>query len=144
MAIVLVGQFIKNIGGLPCSYVFMALFADVLDHLEWKNEFRCDGIAMSVYNIIAVSSVGIVTGLFNMMLAKSGYVAPSLINGVTVAAEQTVMAKNTMTFFFVGLETFTGIVLFALLLFLNVEKDIGNKQAEIKERKKEGKADESN
>ena len=62
----------------------------------------------------------------------------------TVAAEQTVMAKNTMTFFFVGLETFTGIVLFALLLFLNVEKDIGNKQAEIKERKKEGKADESN
>ena len=144
MAIVLVGQFIKNIGGLPCSYVFMALFADVLDHLEWKNEFRCDGIAMSVYNIIAVSSVGIVTGLFNMMLAKSGYVAPSLINGVTVAAEQTAMAKNTMTFFFVGLETFTGIVLFALLLFLNVEKDIGNKQAEIKERKKEGKADESN
>ena len=144
MAIVLVGQFIKNIGGLPCSYVFMALFADVLDHLEWKNEFRCDGIAMSVYNIIAVSSVGIVTGLFNMMLAKSGYVAPSLINGVTVAAEQTAMAKNTMTFFFVGLETFTGIVLFALLLFLNVEKDIGNKQAEIKERKKEEKADESN
>ena len=49
-----------------------------------------------------------------------------------------------MTFFFVGLETFTGIVLFALLLFLNVEKDIGNKQAEIKERKKEEKADESN
>ena len=144
MGIGIFGQFIKNIGGLPCSYVFMALFADVLDHLEWKNEFRCDGIAMSVYNIIAVSSVGIVTGLFNMMLAKSGYVAPSLINGVTVAAEQTAMAKNTMTFFFVGLETFTGIVLFALLLFLNVEKDIGNKQAEIKERKKEGKADESN
>lgn len=29
MVIVLIGQFIKNIGGLPCSYVFMALFADV-------------------------------------------------------------------------------------------------------------------
>lgn len=26
MVIVLIGQFIKNIGGLPCSYVFMALF----------------------------------------------------------------------------------------------------------------------
>ncbi|MGN0444848.1 MAG: MFS transporter, partial [Acutalibacteraceae bacterium] len=33
MVIVLVGQFIKNIGGLPCAYVFMALFADVLDHI---------------------------------------------------------------------------------------------------------------
>ncbi len=135
MIVVLAGQFIKNIGGLPCSYVFMALFADVLDHLEWKNHFRCDGIAMSIYNIIAVSSVGIVTGLFNMMLAKSGYVAPSLVNGITVAAEQTAMAKNTMTFFFVGLETFTGIVLFVLLLFLGVEKNIGKKQAEIKARK---------
>ena len=34
MVIVLIGQFIKNIGGLPCSYVFMALFADVLDHAK--------------------------------------------------------------------------------------------------------------
>ena len=28
MVIVLVGQFVKNIGGLPCAYVFMALMAD--------------------------------------------------------------------------------------------------------------------
>lgn len=55
MVIMLVGQFIKNIGGLPCSYVFMALFADVLDHVEWRSGIRCDGIAMSVYNIIAVA-----------------------------------------------------------------------------------------
>ena len=34
MIIVRAGQFIKNIGGLPCAYVFMALFADCLDHLE--------------------------------------------------------------------------------------------------------------
>lgn len=107
MVVVLVGQFIKNIGGLPCAYVFMALFADVLDHLEWKNNFRCDGIAMSIYNIIAVTSVGIVTGLFNMLLSKSGYVAPSLVNGETVAAVQNVATKNAITFSFVGLETIT-------------------------------------
>ena len=59
MAVVLIGQFIKNIGGLPCSYVFMALFADVLDHIEWKSGIRCDGTAMSIYNIIAVALVGI-------------------------------------------------------------------------------------
>ena len=88
MVTVLIGQFIKNIGGLPCSYVFMALFADVLDHLEYKHNFRCDGIAMSVYNIIAVTSVGIVTGLFNALLSKSGYIAPSIVNGETVAAIQ--------------------------------------------------------
>lgn len=135
MVIVLIGQFIKNIGGLPCSYVFMALFADVLDHMEWKYNFRVDGIAMSIYNIIAVSVVGIVTGLFNMLLAKSGYVAPSLVNGVTVAAEQSESVKNAITFSFVGLETFTGVILAVLLVFLSVEKGIEKKQAEIKARK---------
>lgn len=135
MVVVLVGQFIKNIGGLPCSYVFMALFADVLDHLEWKHNFRCDGIAMSIYNIIAVTSVGIVTGLFNMLLSKSGYVAPSLVNGETVAAVQSVATKNAITFSFVGLETITAIILIVILAFINVEKHIDKEQAEIKARK---------
>ena len=135
MVVVLVGQFIKNIGGLPCAYVFMALFADVLDHLEWKNNFRCDGIAMSIYNIIAVTSVGIVTGLFNMLLSKSGYVAPSFINGETVAAVQSVSTKNAITFSFVGLETITAVILIVILAFINVEKHIDKEQEEIKARK---------
>ena len=71
MTIMLIGQFIKNIGGLPCAYVFMALFADVLDHLEWKTGFRPDGVAMSVYNIIAVAMVGICTGVFNGLLGSA-------------------------------------------------------------------------
>lgn len=135
MVVVLVGQFIKNIGGLPCSYVFAALFADVLDHLEWKNNFRCDGIAMSMNNIIAVTTVGIVTGFFNLLLSKSGYVAPSLINGETVAAVQSVATKNAITFSFVGLETITSIILIVILAFINVEKHIDKEQAEIKARK---------
>ena len=76
LVIVLIGQFIKNIGGLPCAYVFMALFADCLDHLEWKTGKRVDGNAMSIYNIIAVAMVGIITGVFNWMLSASGYIAP--------------------------------------------------------------------
>lgn len=138
MAVVLVGQFIKNIGGLPCSYVFMAMFADVLDHMEWKKNFRCDGIAMSVYNIISVAMVGICTGIFNGLLAKTGYVAPEVVNGVTVAAEQTAAVRNAITFGFVGLEVFTGIILAVLLIFLNVEKTIGREQQEIRARR-EGK-----
>lgn len=144
MVVVLVGQFIKNIGGLPCAYVFMALFADVLDHLEWKHNFRCDGIAMSIYNIIAVTSVGIVTGLFNMLLSKSGYVAPSLVNGETVAAVQSVATKNAITFSFVGLETITAIILIVILAFINVEKHIDKEQAEIKARKEKEEQNESN
>lgn len=135
MIVVLVGQFIKNIGGLPCSYVFMALFADVLDHMEWKNKFRVDGIAMSIYNILAVASVGIVTGIFNLFLAKSGYVAPSIVDGVTVAAQQTAQCENMITFSFVGLESITAIILVVILAFLGVEKNINKEQEEIKARK---------
>lgn len=136
MVIVLVGQFIKNIGGLPCAYVFMALFADTLDHIEWKKSIRCDGIAMSVYNIIAVASVGICTGFFNMMLSSAGYIAPSLnAAGETIAAVQPAAVQGAITFAFVGLETITGIVLAVLLIFLDVEKTIEQKQLEIKQRR---------
>ena len=135
MTMMLIGQFIKNMGGLPGSYVFMALFADVLDHLEWKTGFRSDGLAMSLYNIIAVAMVGICTGIFNGMITQAGYVAPELVNGVTVAAEQSQAVKSAFTFGFVGLETITGLIEAGLLLFLGVEKSIGKKQAEIKARR---------
>lgn len=134
--IVLIGQFIKNIGGLPCSYVFMALFADGLDHLEWKSGVRCDGTAMSIYGIIACCLGGLATSIFNAMLSGAGYIAPELVDGVTVAVEQTQTVKNAITFAFVGLETITGIVLAGLLIFLSVEKTIGKKQEMIRERQK--------
>ncbi|MBQ5770650.1 MAG: MFS transporter [Clostridia bacterium] len=134
MVMMLAGQFIKNIGGLPCAYVFMALFADVLDHMEWKLNTRLDGIAMSIYNVIACALVGICTGIFNGLLSGAGYVEPELIDGVTVAAAQSASVKTAITFSFVGLEVITGVILAALLIFLNVEKDITRKQAEIKAR----------
>lgn len=134
MAVMLVGQFIKNMGSLPSAYVFMALFADTLDHIEWKHGFRCDGVAMSVYSTISVALVGITTGVYNGLLHAAGYVAPHYLDGVLVAT-QTAAVKGVVTFAFVGLEVFTGAVIIALLAFLNVEKDIAKKQAEIKARR---------
>ena len=135
LVIVLIGQFIKNIGGLPCAYVFMALFADTLDHLEWKSGIRCDGVAMSIYNVIAVALIGVVTGVFNGWLSTAGYIAPTLdAAGNTIAATQSQAVLDTITFAFVGLEVFTGIILAVLLIFFSVEKTIEKKQAIIKAR----------
>ena len=169
LVIVLIGQFIKNIGGLPCAYVFMALFADCLDHLEWKTDKRIDGAAMSIYNIIAVAMVGIMTGVFNMLLAKAGYIAPITVKSVseaagvlaengwtsqialetvkpaadgvlTVAMQQPDSVNWVIAFTFVGVEVFTGIALVAILFFLNVEKELPPKQAELKARHEKEKA----
>ena len=135
LVIVLIGQFIKNIGGLPCAYVFMALFADTLDHIEWKSGIRCDGIAMSIYNVIACALIGVVTGIFNGLLANAGYVAPELDElGNIIASTQPDQVKEVITFAFVGLETITGAILAILLIFLSVEKTVGRKQAIIKAR----------
>ena len=172
LVMVLIGQFIKNIGGLPCAYVFMALFADCLDHLEWKHDLRVDGTAMSIYNIIAVAMVGIMTGVFNWMLAKAGYLAPFTATSIseasstlaangwtsqialdsikpaadgiyTVALQQPASVTWVMTFAFVGLEVFTGVALVVILFFLNVEKNIGKEQAEIKARHEAAKEEAS-
>ena len=161
---VLIGQFIKNMGGLPGSYVFMALFADCLDHMEWKSELRMDGTAMSVYNIIAVSMVGIMTGVFNWLLAGAGYIAPITAESVdaaasalaangwtaqvalenlkpaadgvlTVAMQQPAGVSWVISFAFVGLEVFTSIIALCLLFFLKVEKNLPKEQAEIKARR---------
>ena len=134
MVIVLIGQFIKNIGGLPCAYVFLALFADVLDNIEWKTDMRVDGCAMSINNIITIGTVGICTGIFNFFLSMSGYVAPEIVEGATVAATQSPECIAFITFAFVGLEAITGLIMAGMLMFLNVEKDIEWKQAEIKAR----------
>ena len=135
--IVLGGQFIKNIGGLPCAYVFMALFADSLDHLEWKSGVRCDGLAMSVYSVIACALIGVCTGIFNLLLANTGYIAPYIDDaGKTIGAMQPDAVKNAITFCFVGLETITGAVLAILLAFFSVEKTITKKQKAIRDRQK--------
>ncbi|MGN0363957.1 MAG: MFS transporter [Bilifractor sp.] len=134
LVVVLTGQFIKNIGGLPCAYVFPALLADVLDHMEWKCGYRIDGFSTSVNTIIITVCLGLSTGIFNLLLARTGYVAPKLVNGATVAATQSGAVQNMITFCFVGLEIITSVVMILLLLRLNVEKVIDKEQKEIRER----------
>ena len=91
----LVGQFIKNMGGLPGSYIFMALFADGLDHVEWKSGTRCDGVSMSIYNIIAVTIVGVATAIFNAFLGLFDYKKPvETTKAALEAAYQSILDKG--------------------------------------------------
>ena len=107
--------------------------------------------------------VGVMTGVFNWMLAKAGYIAPFTAKSVaeagqviaqngwmaqvalenlkpaadgvlTVALSQPNTVNWAITFAFVGLETITSAVALCLLFFLNVEKTITREQAEIKAR----------
>lgn len=135
LVIVIIGQFIKNIGGLPVSYVLMAIFADVLDDVEWRFSFRADGLSASIMTIVATICTGLSNGIFNGMLSATDYVAPQVVDGKTIAAVQTRAAQNWFTFGFVGLEIITSILMIICLYFLDVEKVIDKEQKEIAERK---------
>ncbi|HJA67289.1 MAG TPA: MFS transporter [Candidatus Mediterraneibacter cottocaccae] len=117
--VVLVGQTFKGIGSIPGAYIMMALFADVLDHLEARFGFRCDGVSMSVYTAVLTVVNGLAVAFFLFFYDNSG------MNPAGVAE-----------FFFVGFEIFAHAALIILLLFLNVEKNIGEEQKQILERQK--------
>ena len=152
--IVLVGQFIKNIGGLPCAYVFMALFADTLDNLEWKNGFRCDGLAMSIYSVILTAAAGIVTGIFNGGISAAGYIAPETVtvmpeltdamqkiltnldNTFSIIYNQPDAVNTVFILFFVGIEALAGLVYALMLIPVRVEKTVDKKLVIIRARQK--------
>ena len=165
MVIVLAGQFIKNIGGLPCAYIFMSLFSDSFDHLEWKTGFRSDSLAMSIYSTISVVLIGVGMSVLNACLNASGYIPP--INAGTLEEAESILAANgwlsqlpigdyhaaidgtftvgiaqpestinVIAFLFVGLEVLTGVISAILLSLVGVEKTLERKQQIIRARQR--------
>lgn len=120
--VVLIGQTLKGIGSIPGAYIMMALFADVLEHLEARFGFRCDGISMSVYNAILTFVNGLATAFFLFFYDNSGFTSSAVAE-----------------FFFVGYEIFAHAALIILLLFMNVEKNIEEEQKMIAARKTQEK-----
>jgi GPH family glycoside/pentoside/hexuronide:cation symporter len=116
--VMLIGQTLKGFSSIPGAYIMMALFADVLDHLEAKNGFRVDGISMSVYSTILTVVNGLAVAFFNLFYDGG------------VFSHQAVSS-----FFFLGFEIIAHGILIVVLLFLNVEKNIKAEQAIIAERK---------
>lgn len=133
MAFVLIILAIRAFGALPLSYIMMAMFADALDHVEWKAGFRVDGFSMSIYTIIFTVTAGISQGLFNFGLAKLGYIPPAA-DGSLIVQNQAV--QNYFVFGYQGLFSISAIIVFVLFLFFDVEKKLPSIQADITARHK--------
>ena len=117
--VVLIGQTLKGFSSIPGAYIMMALFADVLDHLEAKYGYRVDGISMSVYSTILTVVNGLSVAFFNFFYDNAAFTHAGV-------------AK----FFFLGYEIIAHGILIAVLMFLTVEKNIQAEQKLIAERKK--------
>lgn len=120
--VMLIGQTLKGFSSIPGAYIMMALFADVLDHLEARFGYRVDGISMSVYNTIITVINGLAMAVFNFFYF-GGFFAPSAV----------------AVFFFVGFEIIAHGVLLFVIGTLTVEKNIEEEQKLIAERKAQAK-----
>lgn len=133
MVIVLIGLIIRSIGTLPITYTLLSMLADALDHVEWMNGFRCDGFSSSVYSIVFTVIAGFVSGVFNLMLGITGYVAPAS-DGSFVVQSSGVQNWFTASMFLIPA---VGLFIIAFLLaFFNVEKELPVIRADIVERHK--------
>ena len=132
MPVVLIGQFILNMGIVPAAYVFPALMASVFDEIEYKCGYRCDGVATSVINSMNTIAVGLSIGVFNLLIR--GYIQPvfdSLGNCITVQPQSVLRA---IVWAFVGINVFIHLGLAVLLRFLDVEIKLPQMQRIIRQR----------
>ena len=79
-----------------------------------------------------VSYVGVAANLVPVMTLTEDC---KQLTVATIRRSFSQAVKHVITFSFVGLEVITGVILAVLLVFLNVEKDISKKQAEIAARR---------
>ena len=97
--VVAVGVAIKCLGSAPAGYMILAMIADVLDHGEAKNGFRCDGLAMSIYSSIMIASSPIATGIVSGLLGAFGDVDGSTVSYIWIETVAYALAAVVMIFF---------------------------------------------
>lgn len=137
LALVAVGVGLKCLGSAPACYIAMALMADVFDHLEAKNGFRCDGLSMSIYSSIMVASSGVCLAIFNALISDAGYVSPTGMTTDEIANITQPDSVNTIiTICYIVVEIIAYAAIALMLIFMNVEKNIKTDQEAIIARQK--------
>lgn len=127
-----VGIALKCFGSAPACYMILAMIADVLDHVEAKQGFRCDGFTMSIYSAIMIAAVPVCVGIYNGLMGGAGFVAPG--DGEWIAQPEAVYSVVTVSYIWV--ETIAYAVCAVLMFFFGVERHLQEDNRTIRERQK--------
>lgn len=125
------GGFIKNIGMLPNSYIFITLLYYAFDHIEYKTNLRLEGLM----------GVGIITAIQQLIYApfaggyESGLLRRGFVDAEGVTASNEVIRWIVFSFYF--FDILLALVAVILLPFMNIEKDMPMITEELLRRKKE-------
>lgn len=129
---VLGGLVLKSFGLLP-TYVFMAMLAEALDHIEWTNRYRADGFSASVYSIIITVTAGIAQTIILGGISGFGYIAPE-------TSAQVISQPDAVQWFFkmcfAGIPAIGYLIMSLLMLRFDVEELIPQISSDLTERRK--------
>ena len=120
--VVVASFIIKALGSTPAMYLQLALLADVYDHQEALHGFRTDGFSMMIYGAIMAGMTGLATGIMNSVLSALQYSASNISSPAI---------RSAMPWLFIGGETICYAVIFAMFLFMRVERYSGLDHAAI-------------
>ena len=126
----LLGLVIKSFGALP-TYCMAAMMAEALDHIEWKNGYRADGISASARSIIITVAAGIGQSIIIGGISAFGYIAPS---STTEIINQPDAMKTFFSWCFVGIPMIGYLIGSLLMLRYDVEEKIPQISADITAR----------
>lgn len=130
-----IGVALKCLGSSPAAYLILAMLADVIDHIEFKNNIRTDGLTMSIYSALMVAGTPVMNAVFMALLSAVGYVAPNAAGTVTA---QTANVEAAIGISYIWIETAAYALCALLISMWTVEKNLPEEQAAIAARKKNG------
>ena len=136
--VVFIGMVIGVAGGLIAglgngSIVPVAAGVALIDHIEFKEGMRTDGLTMSIYSSIMVAGTPICNSIFSAVLNFSGYVQDADVALGTAA--QSAAVQNAISISYIWVETAAYAVCAVLIFLFTVEKNLPQEQAQIAKRK---------
>ncbi len=138
------GTGLGGVGAMFYVYTMMSFTGDAIDHVEYSQKVRVEGITAALVGFMHSLANGLGQGLFNLGLLATRYVTPVAIGtmekkGKTIElfADQPASATTWINFSYQGAIALTALLFLILFLFFfDIDKKMPAVTAELTARKK--------
>ena len=138
------GTGLGGVGAMFYVYTMMSFTGDAIDHVEYTQNIRVEGITAALVGFMHSLANGLGQGLFNLGLMISKYTTPELVdtvekNGkmVELYADQTRSATTWINFSYQGAIALTALLFLVLFLFFfDIDKRMPEVTRALIQRKK--------
>lgn len=136
------GSAAAGLGAIAFIYTLTTFIGDAIDHVEYSQGIRVEGLTAAIVGFVHCFSNGIGQSLFNLGLMITGYTTPEQIGetaeGVALYADQPAAASAWINCAYQGSFLLMGILFFILFaFFFDIEKRMPVVRNTIEQRKKD-------